>query len=328
MFFPEKSKSKTRNKKLLKIINLFLAILFCGCSIQSTPKVAGINDELLAETVKLSKEAKKFGRTLGIEPTEILSKSSDEAPAVSFLNMYVQEKMTISSPGSFYVAFSALCSNLPIKSLVNQLRGHSVYFRCTNEFASSEAVITLDFAKASLTRKAEVLFHEDLHMNTKQTWSSDYVESLVTPLAFLASLEFLKSKHEWTSVSDLMSYIVSLRLFSQELTDLVAKLTVLYSSSSPDDPNIHAEAENILMSFPNYRRYILTALKDQYFDGAFEAKISHDLMYYKDFNRIIKLYDKTGNLKTLIEDIKKAPSGTKEIEKYLEKLEEKYSKPP
>lgn len=40
------------------------------------------DDELLRETVVLSKEVKEFGKVIGIEPTKVLSKSAKEQKTV------------------------------------------------------------------------------------------------------------------------------------------------------------------------------------------------------------------------------------------------------
>ena len=43
--------------------------------------------------------------------------------------------------------------------------------------------------------------------------------------------------------------------------------------------------------------------------SALEAKISHDLAYYKYYDRIVSLYENRGELRTLIRDLKKVRQG-------------------
>ncbi len=58
-----------------------------------------------------------------------------------------------------------------------------------------------------------------------------------------------------------------------------------------------------------------------------EAKISHDLMYYRHFDRIISLYEKVGDLKTLIAELKQAPEKDEATDHFLDELEKKYERP-
>ena len=107
-------------KKIVLFVLLLFTLFFSAMPASTQEKT---NDELLAETVALAKEVKEFGRALGIAPSKALTGSSKETPATSLANFYVQEKMKISAPGSFYMAFSASCENLPLK---NKFRTNTV----------------------------------------------------------------------------------------------------------------------------------------------------------------------------------------------------------
>ena len=46
--------------------------------------------ERLEENARLVEEVKTFGKTLGIEPTEALSRTAEEQPALSMLWLWMQ----------------------------------------------------------------------------------------------------------------------------------------------------------------------------------------------------------------------------------------------
>ncbi|MDO8522920.1 MAG: hypothetical protein Q7S12_01365 [bacterium] len=303
-----------------------MTLFLSACStVNTNTQIQKTDDELLQETVELSKKVKEFGRTLGIKPSSGLTKSSLEKAITSSIDIYVQEKNKIGKPPYFSIYFSVACENIPLRPFNNYLAGHAVYLRCNSQFASEDATIALEFARASMARKVEVILHEDLHINTKQLYDSTYIESLVTPLGRLVALKFFESIGDLDSQNKVIRYISTYRSISKEIVNLVSELRALYSQSSSGDTSNFTKALEILDRYPAYRKLMSRELSDQYFDAAFEAKISHDLMYYKDFDRIVTLYEKIGDLKTLIEEIKKAPGSQEAIEKYLDELDQKYS---
>lgn len=247
------------------------------------------DDELLQETVALSKEVKEFGKTIGIEPTETLTKSSNGRVAESRLWIWVQNKGSLSfdTMSVFVLYFKDVKEKIPLSN-VGILSGNvNIYFRSENQFSTAESSITADFAAEPRWRRVEVVLHEDMHQNIKNmSWHDN--EAITTVIARLAALEYFKSKNDDIGSAKISILIKNSRLFSRELLELV--------SSQPE----HIDNE---------------------------AKIMHDLAYYKYFDRVVALYEKSGNLKKLIEDIKNAPAETSVLEKYLDDLDKKYSAP-
>ena len=58
-----------------------------------------------------------------------------------------------------------------------------------------------------------------------------------------------------------------------------------------------------------------------------EAKLSHDLAYYRYFDQIAALSEKVANLRTLIADLQDLPHDTSQdgMQAYLQRLKTKYS---
>jgi len=308
-------------KKIFVILTLPLLFNLAYASEEKT------DDRLLEETVALSKEVKEFGKTLGIDRSPALTKSVLNAVPLSSITIYIQSVYFISKPSVAWIYFTKPCAALGIKSMSGYTKEYSVYFRCVDEYADSSAIITPDFAKSSLERRVEVFLHEDLHTNTEQLYGGDYSESLVTPLAMIAALEYFKNKGDETAKNKIADYIKGWRVISLELNSLVKEINELYSAE-PHDDLLSQKAQNILANkYPNFYRRLAQILKNQYFATGFNAAISGEFMYYKDFDRVISLYEKAGNAKALIEDIKNAPAGKEDLEKYLEELDQKYSKP-
>ncbi len=283
------------------------------------------DEEALNETILLSKKVKEFGKSLGIEPSEALTKSALTEPHRSFFRVYIQGKRKIKSLSAFTINFSVPCGNIPLKGFNNYAEEYSIFVRCIDEYAGNDATITPAFAKGSILRKVEVLLHEDLHANTRQLYPTDYAESIITPIAYLAALKYFESIGDAASQKIAVKYIDYYRTISKELLSLADELRDLYARTTEDDNAVTLNALNLLDDYPTYKKMLVGSLLEFYFDAAFEAKISHDLNYYKDFEKIILLSEKANNLKVLIEDIKQAPNDDDAVQKYLEQLDQKYS---
>ena len=54
--------------------------------------------------------------------------------------------------------------------------------------------------------------------------------------------------------------------------------------------------------------------------------MSHDLAYYRYYDRIVSLYEKGKDLKRLVQDLKAIPEGTMgdDLENFLQELERQY----
>ena len=110
---------------LLGLGGLLLAfLLLFGLFSCSFTQVKGDDEEkLFRETLLLVQEVKKFGRTLGIEPTEALGQSAREKPAHSMVWLWLQRFGTIAlrTPVDIRlgISFSAAKEELP------HVAGHS-----------------------------------------------------------------------------------------------------------------------------------------------------------------------------------------------------------
>ncbi len=119
----------------------------------------------LAQTAGLIDEVKSFGRTLGIEPTQALSKTVRDGPPLGMLWIWMQREGTLalSAPMDIRMAigYAAEKERLRIEQ-VYRVDGYSVYYRQGNEFADSRSLATASFADEPILRRVKVILHEDL----------------------------------------------------------------------------------------------------------------------------------------------------------------------
>jgi len=303
---------------ILGIFSLF------SCSVARVQGGNEDEEQLLQETLRLVQEVKEFGRTLGIEPTEALSQSSREKPARSMLWLWMQRQGTLAlrAPIDIRLAlrFSVTKDELPLERLYNA-SGYSIYFRQGNQFGDARSVTTLDFARESLVTKVKTILHEDLHddRNFDLPWESE--ESLITPLGALAAVEYFKRKGDSVNVQKAQAELTDERTLSTELNALAGEGEGLFKS----EPLGAARGKLIaqLLARPTYARWFKFQLGEQQTETALEAKISHDLAYYRYYDRIVSLHEKAGDLRSLVQNLKSAPqtSDGEEMEKFLRELE-------
>jgi hypothetical protein len=83
---------------------------------------------------------------------------------------------------------------------------------------------------------------------------------------------------------------------------------------------------DLMPSYPVYYRQFQRQIAGQHPPTVLEAKLSHDLAYYRYFDQIAALSEKVGDLRTLIADFKKLPHDTSQdgMQAYLRQLETKY----
>jgi len=287
------------------------------------------DEELLEETVLLVREVKQFGKTLGIEPTETLSRTSRNKPAHSMLWLWLQKTGTIAflTPIDIQIGlrFSAPREELPVERLYH-MGDYSIFSRQGNQFGDAHAVTTIDFARQPTPTKVETILHEDLHAaeNFDLPWESE--ESLVTPLARLAAFKFFEHKGDHAHAGKAQAAIQEGRMLAKELTAVAREAEDLFQSQ----PLTRARRSvlKLISSRSLYDRWFKSGLGNQEGLTVLEAKISHDLAYYKYFDRIVSLYEKVTDLKKLIHDLKKIPADIdgQDLEKYLTDLEKRYGK--
>lgn len=282
----------------------------------------------LKETANLIDEVKAFGKTIGIEPTPALSRTSEEGPALSMLWLWLQRAGTLAlrAPLDIRLAigFRTEKERLRIEQ-VYRVDGYSVYYRQGNEFADSRSVATIGFAAEPVVRRVMVVLHEDLHGDGNFSLPWEMEEAIVTPLGSLAALAYFRQKNDEPSWKNALAAVAEERKLSRELNALTAEAELIFATLPVDDAKQQILAE--MSRYPTYRRQFERQIRGQHPPTVLEAKLSHDLAYYRFFDRIAELSELAPDLKTLIDDLKKLPSdATPELtEKFLQRLNSRYS---
>lgn len=303
-----------------------LIILFVSSALAQTAKT---DDELLAETVELSKQVKEFGKTIGIEPSLALTKSSKEQKTFSLLWINIQKKGSVA-----FETLSRLALGLDMEANKIQIakywlgsKHYSTYIRQTNEFAGDTASVTLDFAKADMVRKIMVILHEDLHKNIHANTESSYniIETLVNPLGFLSALKYFEQVNDQKNVAETLHQIDYYRKISLELNLLEKDIKIIATKVDPQIVCAELWSKGFFDQYPIFRDRLSPRIKSHGGCVAEEAFITNEMLYWKYFNKVIALYEKSGNLKTMISDMKKAPDKQNDLENFLDELDQKYS---
>ena len=273
-------------------------------------------------------EVKAFGKTIGIEPTPALSRTTEEGPALSMLWLWLQRAGTLAlrAPVDIRLAigFRTEKERLRIEQ-VYRVDGYSVYYRQGNEFADSRSVATIGFAAEPVIRRVMVVLHEDLHGDANFSLPWEMEEAIVTPLGSLAALAYFRQKDDEPSWKNALAAVAEERKLSRELNALTAEAELIFATLPVDDAKQQILAE--MSRYPTYRRQFERQIQGQHPPTVLEAKLSHDLAYYRFFDRIAELSELAPDLKTLIDDLKKLPSdATPELtEKFLQRLNSRYS---
>ncbi len=116
----------------MKILNLFLAALLCGCGAQNAVGEINADGESLDKALLLSKEVKKYEKSIGILPSNILTETAKKMPAKSILDIYIIEKRVIATfenMGHIQFYFPSERGRLAIEKAYTGLGHYSVYYR-------------------------------------------------------------------------------------------------------------------------------------------------------------------------------------------------------
>jgi hypothetical protein len=284
--------------------------------------------ERLAENARLVEEVKAFGKTLGIEPTDALSRTTQERQALSMLWLWMQRVGTLALhvPVDIRMAigFASAKEELELEQ-VYKVEGYSVYYRQGNEFADSRSVATVGFAGEGIVRRVKVILHENLHGDKNFALSWEVEESIVTPLGSLAAVEFFKRKGDRETLQRALASVEEERQFARELNALVAEAEKLFKTKPIEEAK--EQILNLMPSYPVYYRQFQRQIAGQHPPTVLEAKLSHDLAYYRYFDQITALSEKVADLGTLIDDFKKLPHDTSQdgMQAYLQRLKTQYS---
>jgi hypothetical protein len=307
------------------VIGIIAAVIFASCTPILRP------DGRLREIAGLVEEVKAFGKTLGIEPTPALSRTAQDGPALSMLWLWMQRVGTLAlhAPVDIRTAigFNAESERLKIEQFY-RVDGYSVYYRQGNEFSDSRAVTTVSFAEEPIVRRVKVILHEDLHGDVNFALPWEIEEAIVTPLGSLAAVEYFRYKGDERNWKNATASVSAERKVARELTAVVAEAEKIFAAD-----NVDAAKQKILAmlpSFPEYHRQFERQIRGQHPPTVLEAKLSHDLAYYRYFDRIAGLAEIAPSLGVLIEDLKSLPrdATAATAEQYLLVLAAKYQASP
>jgi len=281
----------------------------------------------LRQTASLIEEVKAFGKTLGIEPTDALRQTSQQGPTLSMLWLWMQREGTLAlrAPVDIRLAIGLnVDKEAPKLEQVYRVDGYSVYHRQGNEFADPRSVATVGFAEEPIVRRVKVIVHEDLHGDVNFALPWEIEEAIVTPLGSLAAIEYFRQKGDEKSFANAMSSLAEERKLSRDLMGLIAQAEKILATERVDDAK--QSILNALPSFPIYQRQFERQTRNQHAPTVVEAKLSHDLAYYRYFDWIAELAEKAPSLRTLIDDLKKVPLDVTPgvMERYLGDLDAKY----
>ena len=305
---------------------VFLLCTLCSCAVRERTETSAA--ARLRETATLVEEVKQFGKTLGIEPTAALNQTVRNASPLSMLWVWMQRAGTLAlhAPVDVRMAigFFTIKEQLKLEQIY-RVDGYSVYYRQGNEFADSRAVATVSFAEEGIVRRVKVILHEDLHGDQNFDLPWDIEESIVTPLGSLAAVEFFKRKGDIDNWNRAVTSVEEEREFSRELNELVSKAERLLKNGPVDQAKKKVLA--LIPSYPTYARQFRRQVGGQNPATVLEAKLSHDLAYYRYFDAIAGLSEMVPALKILIEDFKTLPSDVSldSLESYLHLLSSKYA---
>ena len=297
-----------------------------ACALTEPP--GSQSEQRLRETASLIEEVKAFGKTLGIEPTDALSRTSAGDRALSMLWFWLQKAgtLSVSVPMDIRMAvgFDAAKEQLPLER-VYRVDGYSVYYRQGNEYADPRSAATPSFAAQGIVRRVNVILHEDLHGDANFDLPWDIEEAVVTPLGSLAAMEYFKRKDDVENLQRAQAAVNEGRQISRELRELVREAEKIFREISIDEAK--HKILGLLSGYPAYESMFQRQIAGQHPPTVLEAKLSHDLAYFKYFDAIVTLAEKPVALTALIAELKKLPreSTPDSADKFLQSLGAKYS---
>ncbi len=305
---------------------VFLLLSLNACALVERPGSYGA--EGLRETGDLIQAVKAFGRTLGIEPTDALSRATGEGRALSMLWLWLQRAGTLARNRAVDIRMAVGLSSIKERTKIEQIyrvEGYSVYYRQGNEFSDPRSAVTPSFAAEGIVRRVNVILHEDLHGDVNFDLPWDIEEAVVTPLGALAAAEYFRRKSDVENLMRAQSALDEGKQISRELLKLVNEAEAIFQ-------NLTAEAAKekvlaLLPTYPAYHRLFQRQIVGQHPATVLEAKLSHDLAYFRYFEAIAILAEKPLALDVLMAELKKLPrDATPETtDRFLGALETKYS---
>jgi hypothetical protein len=282
----------------------------------------------LQQTAGLIEEVRVFGKSLGIEPTTALSRTAREGTVLSMLWLWMQREGTLAlnAPMDIRTAIGYNAETQRVKvEQIYRVDGYSVYYRQGNEFADSRSVATIGFTEEPIVRRVKVILHEDLHGDSNFALPWEIEEGIVTPLGTLAAVAYFRWKGDERNLQNALTSFGEARQASKELNALVGRARIIFGQERIDAAKLKVLA--LLGEYPAYQKQFERQVRGQHAPTVLEAKLSHDLAYYRYFDSIAGLAELAPNLKTLIGDLKAIPvhASHAAIDEYLRGLVNKYS---
>ena len=305
---------------------VFVVFSLASCAVVEPPRIG--DADRLRHVAALVAEVKDFGKTLGIEPTDALVQTTEERPALSMLWFWLQRMGTLALHAPIdvrlAVGFSTVKERLSLER-VYHVDGYSVYYRQGNEFAAGRAVATVGFADEALGRRVNVIFHEDLHGDANFALPWEIEEAVVTPLGSLAAIKFFAHKGDGENLQRARASVEEERQLCRELNGLVKQAERVFASGPLEEARARILA--LMAEYPTYERHFRRQIKDQNALTVLEAKLSHDLAYFRYFDAVVALSEKAPDLRTLITDLKRVPrtADAAGLEAYLGELDRNYT---
>jgi hypothetical protein len=166
--------------------------------------------------------------------------------------------------------------------------------------------------------------HEDLHGDVNFALPWEIEEAIVTPLGSLAAVEYFRQAGNEKNFANAVNSVAEERKVSRELIALAGQAEKIFAAEKVD-----AAKEKVLAalaSFPSYQRQFERQTRGQHSATVLEAKLSHDLAYYRYFDRIAEVAERAPSLSRLIEDFKQLPqdSTLATMERFLSGLHATY----
>jgi hypothetical protein len=306
-------------------VAVFFGCAVCSCTVGREEIDASAR---LRGTASLVEEVKAFSKSLGIEPTAALSQTTENAPPLSMLWVWMQRAGTLALNGPvdirMAIGFFTVKERLKLEQ-VYRVDGYSVYYRQGNEFADSRSVMTVGFAQEGTLQRVKIILHEDLHGDKNFALPWEIEEAIITPLGALAAVAFFKRIDDAENLKRALASVDEDRKISRELNELAKEAEHLLLRDSLEEAKSKILA--LMPSYSNYSRQFHRQIAGQNSSTALEAKLSHDLAYYRYFDTIVGLSERAPDLRTLIEDFKNFSPGTTigALETYFRELNSKYS---
>jgi len=303
--------------------------LIAGTGISSCATIGGHDAaKRLEQTASLIDEVKSFGKSLGIEPTQALSKTVRDGPPLAMLWIWMQREGTLALSGPLdirmAIGYGAEKERLRIEQ-VYRVDGYSVYYRQGNEFSDSRSLATAGFAEEPILRRVKVILHEDLHGDINFALPWEIEEGIATPLGSLAGIEYFRWRGDEDNLRNAASSFDQERQASRELTLLAAQAKDIFAQEPVEIAKEKIVA--LLHNYPTYQRQFDRQVRGQHVSTVVEAKLSHDLAYYRYYDSIAALAERAPNLKTLIADLKQIPANPTVaiVDEFLRNLETRYA---